>query len=408
MEKYSPKIGQEKNSAENESRERFEFAELVRKNVLETFPFDDEEQRNVFSLKLEESLRGYAYLSEDDFLRNIRMTLASLEDTHTVLKSHDYSGYYFLEREVFYEAGKFWIKGEGSKSLEIVEFDGTQINDLVEEKKKEIGGGSSEYKNGNALYALVAKKSESPSIIMIKDSKGEIQNIEVNRISMDEALKRMSDKNPVKGDFLPGNVGYLKIDSWSEGKFFDGKNMAELAEEELNRLLLADSFIIDIRKNNGGSSELAEKIAGRFIDEPRNYTNILKNNPAGSDLKKHVAMIGPHGNFIDKKVVLLTGSRCLSSNEHFIMMLKDTGRAITIGQATGGGSGNAKRFDMSLGEHKYTLNVSTWRVLRNNGKRLENVGIEPDIPIEETPEDVANGRDVVLEEALSYLHSKNK
>jgi len=87
----------------------------------------------------------------------------------------------------------------------------------------------------------------------------------------------------------------------------------------------------------------------------------------------------------------------------FIMMLKDTNRAITVGQTTGGGSGSPKSFNIQLGGRKFTLNVATWRMRRNNGSPLENIGIEPDIPVNITPDDVLNYRDPDLEKALEYL-----
>ncbi len=101
--------------------------------------------------------------------------------------------------------------------------------------------------------------------------------------------------------------------------------------------------------------------------------------------------------------ISLTDSKCLSSNEMFILMLKDTGKAITIGQTTGGGSGNPKTFNLHLANKDFTLRVSTWRMYRNNGQPLEGVGIEPDIPIPVATNDKNEKRDAVLEKALEYL-----
>ena len=88
----------------------------------------------------------------------------------------------------------------------------------------------------------------------------------------------------------------------------------------------------------------------------------------------------------------------------FIMMLKDTGRAITVGQTTGGGSGSPKSFNIHLEEKEFTLNVTTWRMRRNNGSPLENIGIEPGLPVIITPHDVRQHQDPDLERAIEYVH----
>ena len=90
----------------------------------------------------------------------------------------------------------------------------------------------------------------------------------------------------------------------------------------------------------------------------------------------------------------------------FVLMLKDTGKAVTVGQTTGGGSGNPKAFDLRLGDKDFTLTVSTWRMRRNDGRELEGVGIEPDVPVEITRDDVVQHRDVELEKAVEYLKNK--
>jgi C-terminal processing protease CtpA/Prc len=83
-------------------------------------------------------------------------------------------------------------------------------------------------------------------------------------------------------------------------------------------------------------------------------------------------------------------------------MLKDTGKAVTLGETTGGGSGNPKSLDLNFSGQEYKLSVSTWKLIRNSGKKLENIGIEPDIPVTITPDDVFDQRDRALEAALEY------
>ena len=66
--------------------------------------------------------------------------------------------------------------------------------------------------------------------------------------------KDFDRKRFVSGELLDGNIGYLKVTSWSPKIRFDGKNIADLVTEEITALGSPKSFIIDVRKNSGGSS----------------------------------------------------------------------------------------------------------------------------------------------------------
>ncbi len=184
---------------------------------------------------------------------------------------------------------------------------------------------------------------------------------------------------------LDEDIGYLKINTWSSRVNINGQNISDLVEDNLRLLASSKSLIIDVRKNSGGDSKLAEKLAGHFTAQPVVYGTALIRELGHDTLVSQSLCLQPQGDYLDKKIVILTGPNCLSSNEMFIMMLKDTNRAITIGQTTGGGSGSPKSFNIQLGGRKFTLNVATWRMRRNNGSPLENIGIEPDILVNITP-----------------------
>lgn len=210
-------------------------------------------------------------------------------------------------------------------------------------------------------------------------------------------------KRFVSSKLLDGNIGYLKITSWSPKAHFDGKNIAELVAEELETLGSPKSFIIDVRKNDGGASNLAAQLAGRFVDEPTAYATAMRRKEGGDVLEPHDLVLKPVAPMMHVPCIILTGPICWSSNELFILMLKDTGHAMTIGETTGGSSGNPQFFHLQFGDKKYRLSVPTWKILRKNGQELEGKGIEPDIEVHPTAQDVSEGKDAVLERAVQYL-----
>jgi len=84
----------------------------------------------------------------------------------------------------------------------------------------------------------------------------------------------------------------------------------------------------------------------------------------------------------------------------FVLSLKDTGSAVSIGDTTGGGSGNPDLIELKLGGKNYNLSVAKWRLNRQNGQAIEGIGIKPDI---EAKQSVENSKDVVLQKAIEYI-----
>ncbi|PIR44672.1 MAG: hypothetical protein COV10_03495 [Candidatus Vogelbacteria bacterium CG10_big_fil_rev_8_21_14_0_10_51_16] len=400
MENPEQKQGQTKNIGGAEKQERIIFAETVKKSILDTFPFDTKEQKGNFSAKFEPIIKNHDELTDIELIRNIRLVLASLENTHTKLEEKG-SIKYYLEVPIFYKAHKYWVE-DNSLILEVVSMDGIAIDDLMEEKMQESGGGTADYKIIRALRSLMCSQVPRSATLGVKKD-GEVSVFEVPFVFKKESAVPAISRRVVRGKMLDQQTGYLQIKSWSGNVHFDGKNVADLVEEGLVPLMAAKFLILDVRENGGGDSPLAEKLAGHFIKKKTHYGTVLKRRVQTDELVRSELELKPQGIFLDKKVVVLTGPKCLSSNEMFVMMMKDTGVAETIGQATGGGSGNPKSFEISLRGKTYTLKVSSWKMIRKNGSNLEGIGIEPDVSVVTTSEDVLHHRDVELETAKEYL-----
>jgi len=376
------------------------FLEKISEFTFNTFPFVSEEQKRNCEEKLNSVIGNNDDFSEEQFIKNIRIALATLENTHTKLREDKIKNYVF-ESPIFYQADKFWLESDGS-IVEVVSLNNRPLHELIQEKMKEIGGGTIDYKINYALHKLITSDVFSSIICEVKDGENK-KDLKINFVDKDKYFENKINKNPVSGKILDENIGYLKINSWSEYIEIDGKKIDKLIDEELEAMSECGSLIIDVRENGGGSSKLAEPLAGHFIEDPVIYGTVLERKNGAAELIRRELELKPQDGFLNKKIVILTGPKCLSSNEVFIMMLKDTGKAITIGQTTGGGSGNRKPIKLNLGEKNYSLYVATWKMIRKNGKELEGIGIEPDIQTRITAEDVMMKRDVDLETALAYL-----
>lgn len=392
MEKFEPKVPETIGK-----QECIKFAEEIKETILKTFPFISEDEKNTFLQKFDEILRDEEILSNFDLLpKHIRLALKVLNDTHTVLMEKDNMQRYRLENPIYYKAGKFWVDSENG-TAEVVSLNNIPVSDLIEKERKEINGGTDDWQIAMALQEISVSENETSAVLGLRGADGEEEVVEV------KFTDRSKNRKFVEGKILPGNIGYINIESWSNQIKREGKNIGDIIEEELEKIKGSNSLIIDIRQNGGGDSSFAERLAKQFIDRPAQFATCLKRVSGKDQLDEKKFDIKPEGKPSDKKIVILTSSKCISSSELFVLMLKDTGKTITIGQATGGGSGCPKSFDLHLGNRDFKLNVSTWKIIRNNGQKLQNVGIEPDIAVETTPDDVIKHRDVELEKAIKYL-----
>ena len=111
----------------------------------------------------------------------------------------------------------------------------------------------------------------------------------------------------------------------------------------------------------------------------------------------------PENSFFLGKLIILTDRRCGSACEDFIVPFKDNKRAIIVGETTMGSSGQPYIYNF---DDQISIAIGTKREYLPDGRPFEGRGIEPDVFVQPTIQDLKSGRDVVLEKALSLARDK--
>lgn len=161
-------------------------------------------------------------------------------------------------------------------------------------------------------------------------------------------------------------------------------------------------LILDIRGNGGGNSNGVPDLLGDFVEEKTQLgAYIEKSGPGHEDQTIPLPVYAePSGDFyVEKPVVVLTDRGSYSASSYFAAMFKGLSQVTLVGQVTGGGGGGNSGFQLSNG---WLVAVSVSDFIDKEEKTIEN-GVEPDIAIENTAEDIANGKDAMLERALSLF-----
>jgi hypothetical protein len=200
-------------------------------------------------------------------------------------------------------------------------------------------------------------------------------------IKLQERRSRTTNYGFIEIKILPGNIGYLRLDSFS----YD-TGAQDAAVGAMGFLANADAVIIDLRRNGGGSPEMVQFLCSYFLDNPRKHLNSFSYKDP-ERLTQYWTYTYLPGKRLDKvDLYLLTSENTFSAAEEFSYNLKNLKRATVIGETTGGGAHDNRfvilsdRFEMSL-PFARAINPVT----KTN---WEGVGVEPDVKV---PQDKALG-----------------
>ena len=200
--------------------------------------------------------------------------------------------------------------------------------------------------------------------------------------------------NPVEGEVLQNNIGYIEFSSFDENTAEDFKTKFE----ELQAQGIT-SLIIDLRNNGGGIVDEALQIAGYIADKDSVLLyEVDKDN-------KETVEKNESNPIINMPVIILTNENTASSSEILAGTLKDLGKARTVGTTTYGKGVIQQILTLPDGSG---LKITTEKYLTPNRTEINEVGIEPDEVVElpESVESVLNvdrSQDTQLQRAIEML-----
>lgn len=222
---------------------------------------------------------------------------------------------------------------------------------------------------------------------------------------MDEAIRRLRGKPHTKvvvGIYRPGNQKtiemtlvreVIKVDSVRDAHLIDGhigyvqlvdfsSHTGEEFLKALDQLLKegADSLVIDLRNNPGGLLDAAVEVAEPFFntDELVVYTQGRKPED------REVYRAEMKGEPVKMPIVVLINAGTASAAEVVTGALKDTRRAVVVGERSFGKGSVQTVFKL---EHGEGMRLTTARYYTPSGVSIQEKGITPQIEVVMSPED---------------------
>jgi carboxyl-terminal processing protease len=174
---------------------------------------------------------------------------------------------------------------------------------------------------------------------------------------------------------LPDGVGYVQLTEFSEhtGAQF-GKALEQLLQAG------ASSLVVDLRDNPGGLLDAAVEVAEPFFrkGELIVYTQGRKPGDREDYKAEH------NGTPLALPMALLINAGSASAAEVVTGALKDTGRAVVVGERSFGKGSVQSVFKLKTGEG---LRLTTARYYTPGGVSIHEKGIAPHVEVVVSPED---------------------
>lgn len=199
----------------------------------------------------------------------------------------------------------------------------------------------------------------------------------------------------VSGKMLDGDVGYVRLTSFSETSSADfADKLTELDQQGMKKLVL------DLRNNPGGLLHTSVDIAGMLLKEGEVVSVVNRNG------EKEISRSGGPNDRYESLVVLINGGSA-SASEILAGAIQDRHEGTLVGTKSFGKGSVQLLYPLDL-EQKTAVKLTIAKYYTPSGRSIHGTGLEPDVQIEWAGEGPAGevATDIQLQKALEFIQSK--
>ena len=201
------------------------------------------------------------------------------------------------------------------------------------------------------------------------------------------SVVRQNIVSPAVESEIDGEIGILKVNRFGDDTVsLSRKYASEFVEKGVKKVIL------DLRNNPGGTVGAAQGLLGIWLDN-----QIAMTERRGSEIVKTLRTTGTPilGNM--KTVVLINGNSA-SASEITAGALREYGKATLVGQKSYG-KGSVQIVLGLPGGSQMKVTEARWYTPK--GKNIDKTGIEPDVKVDLSSDDVNNNVDPQMDKAKS-------
>lgn len=219
-------------------------------------------------------------------------------------------------------------------------------------------------------------------------------------------------RNLVTSGIVEGTqIGYIYVYGWfwNAGREFVDAMISLLVDHSITGL------IIDLRLNYGGDLLLSNEGLAQLFDHKvitvaqarRRWVDEHFTLYQDANYPEIFAIPGRARSFFDHPIAILTGPGAYSSGDQFALRMTYHPRARTFGKSTNGAF-NRPALTSDLYVPEWDVVFAKWNTFRVNrpGDYLTHQEMPVDFPVWLEADDVAQGRDTVVEKALRWINNR--
>lgn len=249
-------------------------------------------------------------------------------------------------------------------------------------------------------FALFSGSLNKPIQLQLKDATGRSFEKTISRVTPAERSRKFSMPSAEYKE-LPGKIGYLTINT------FGNDSGTKVFKANYQQIAQTNGLVIDLRNNGGGSTDLT--ILGYIIDSAmavtktysRQYISAYRAWGRPQTVWASGYGVGPtkDGHY-SKPVVVLISARTFSAAEDFASACKSSKKAVLMGEATGGSTGQPLFFTLP---GNMSARICTKRDQLASGEDFVGKGVQPDVIVAPTVNGIRKGIDEELEAAIREI-----
>lgn len=156
-------------------------------------------------------------------------------------------------------------------------------------------------------------------------------------------------------------------------------------------------IVLDLRFNGGGYLDGAIDIVSEFIEKGK-VVSVKKRDPNEDE----VIYVNGRARITNIPMAVLINKGSASASEIVAGAIQDHERGIVIGE-TSFGKGTVQEVENLIDGSSLRVTIAKWYT--PNNRNISEIGIEPDVVVERTPEDFEANEDPQLGTAIDYLKS---
>jgi carboxyl-terminal processing protease len=234
-----------------------------------------------------------------------------------------------------------------------------------------------------AVNLIRGKKGTSVTLTIIRDGWTNSKDIKITRDTIDVPTMKWSIKN--------GDVAYIQIFQFGETLPSEFKTAALKIIQGP-----AKKIIIDLRDNPGGYLEVAQNLAGWFLQKGETVTI----EDFGKAKPQQIYKTDGGSELANYPVVILINQGSASASEILSGTLRDNRGVKLIGTKSFGKGCVQEVLNMKDGSF-LKITVANW--LTPKGNSITDVGLTPDVKIDITDKDISDNKDPQLDKALEII-----